>query len=683
MRTRRRTVLSIVAMLLTQLFVAAGPASAADPTVQRLAGPNRFATAVAVSQEQYAGGAPVAFIATGGNPPDALSVSAAAAGVGPVLLVERDRLPSETAAELRRLAPASIIVVGGPMAVSEQTLIDVARFSTGSTRRIAGSDRYATSAAVSREAFDAGTAVAFVTTGDGFQDALSSTASAAAFDAPLLLTTPTALPASIEEELQRLTPQRIVVVGSTTDVSDAVVTRLTGLAPEVIRIADPDDAVNSAMVARATFTSSAVAFLATSAAYPDGLAGGAFAGALPAPLMLVAPDQVSDAVKCELVRLGTTHIVVLGGPKAVSDGVVAELDAGYAAGDIPGCRAPMFTAVEGAPLRGMTIDPTSTYGYVTNPSRNIVQVVELRSGNIVGQANTGSEPADVDLSPDGGTLYVSNNGGQDIWRYSLADPRTPTYLGRVRIEDAPLNEVRAWTLEVLSTGQGLIAPTTFNSTDGDELLRIDLSTGATTPVTVVDVVTPEETTDDTTTDDTTTDDTTTDDGTTDDTTTEEPAEAAPAGIVRMVPNADASQVALSIGSDLYIYRVTTNEARGGYNGGAPVNDIAFARDGSTILVDDGAGTTFVLNSALQLEGTIRGDGPTAGVALSNDGNTGYRVDIDTGVEILSIGRFLPTGEVLEVADEPLAAPGDSTVELSPNGRYLVLLTANGFQITVL
>lgn len=676
MGTRRRTVLFIVAMLLTQLVVAAGPASAADPSVERLAGSNRFATAVAVSKAQYGAGAPVAFIATGANYADALSISAAAAGLGPVLLVERDRLPSETAAELRRLGPASIIVVGGPVAISERTMIDVARYSTGQTRRVAGSDRYGTSAAISREAFDTGTAVAFVTTGNAFQDALSATASAAAFEAPLLLTTPSALPASIEQELRRLAPERIVVVGSTADVSDAVVTRLGGLASEVIRIADPDDAVNSAMVSRATFTSSATAFLATSAAYPDGLAGGAFAGALPAPLMLVAPDRVPDAVKCELVRLGTTQIVVLGGPKAVSDRVVAELDAGYAAGDIPGCRAPMFTAVEGAPLRGMTIDRTSTYGYVTNPSRNIVQVVELRSGDIVGQANTGSEPADVDLSPDGRTLYVSNNGGQDIWRYDVRDPRAPSYQGRVRVEHEPLNERRAWTLEVLSNGFGLIAPTTFNATDGDELVRINLTTGAMTKVPVINEVAPDEpANDETTTDETTTDDTTTGE--------EEPSEAAPSGIVRMVSNADASRVALAIGSDLYIYRVSTDEARGGYNGGTAVNDIAFSRNGSKLLVDDGAGTTFVLNSSLQLEGTIRGDGPTAGVALSNDGAIGYRVDVDTGIELLSTTRFLRTGEVLEVADEPLPAPGDSTVELSPDGRYLVLLTQTGFQVTIL
>lgn len=329
--------MSVAVMVVSQLFVTVVPASAAGISVERLAGENRFATAAAVSRSQYPDGAPVAFIATGANFADALSISAPAAGFGPVLLVERDRLPSETASELRRLGPIAILVVGGPAAVSEATMIDVARYSGRETRRIAGPDRYATSAAISREAFQDGAPVAFVTTGDAFQDALSATPSAAAFDGPLLLTTADVLPASVEGELRRLGPDRIVVVGSEADVSDAVVERLGTLAPDVLRIGGPDDATTSAAVSRSTFTTSVTAFLATSASFPDGLTGAAYAGALPAPLMLVGRDVVPDAVKCELVRLGVENVVVLGGRQAVSDRVVAEVRDGYEGADIPGC----------------------------------------------------------------------------------------------------------------------------------------------------------------------------------------------------------------------------------------------------------------------------------------------------------------------------------------------------------
>lgn len=339
MREGRRTVVAIVALLVAQVLAIAVPALGAETSVQRLAGANRFATAVEVARAQYPDGAPVAFVATGATFPDALTISAAAAGFGPVLLVERDRLPSETAAELGRLRPIAIIVVGGPLAVSEQTMIDVARYAGRETRRIAGSDRFATAAAISREAFPDGAGVVFITTGGAFQDSLGASASAAAFEAPLLLTERTTLPAVTEGEIRRLGPERIVVVGGPGDVDDAVIERLRGLATEVIRVGDDDDEATSAELSRATFTSSPTAFIATRSAFPDGIAGGAFAGAVPAPLMLVQQDQVSDGVKCELARLGVVEILVLGGPKAVSDRVVAELEAGYVAEDVPGCSA--------------------------------------------------------------------------------------------------------------------------------------------------------------------------------------------------------------------------------------------------------------------------------------------------------------------------------------------------------
>ncbi|MBW3659083.1 MAG: cell wall-binding repeat-containing protein [Actinobacteria bacterium] len=339
MRAHRRSFLTIVGMLVAQLVVAGAPVAGAESSVERLAGGNRFATAVAVSQAQYPEGAPLTFIATGANYADALSISAAASGLGPVLLVERDRLPSETADELERLSPFGIVVVGGTAAISDQTMIAVARYAGRETRRIAGSNRFATAAEISQAAFETGSDVVFVASGHDFRDALAAAPAAAAFTAPMLLTAPTALPDATEEELRRLTPQRIVVVGSTDDVSDGVVARLRDLAPEVLRIGDPDDEVTSAEVSRATFTSSGIAFVATSVAFADGLTGGAFAGAIPAPLLLVSQDEVSEAVKCELVRLGVRNIVVLGGPAAVSERVAAELEAGYEAEDVPGCQA--------------------------------------------------------------------------------------------------------------------------------------------------------------------------------------------------------------------------------------------------------------------------------------------------------------------------------------------------------
>jgi len=61
----------------------------------------------------------VAYLVSGQNFPDALSGAAAATKQGgPVLLVTRDSIPAAVKAELDRLNPGNIVIVGGTQAVS-------------------------------------------------------------------------------------------------------------------------------------------------------------------------------------------------------------------------------------------------------------------------------------------------------------------------------------------------------------------------------------------------------------------------------------------------------------------------------------------------------------------------------------------------------------------------------------
>ncbi|MDQ2673334.1 MAG: cell wall-binding repeat-containing protein, partial [Chloroflexota bacterium] len=83
------------------------PTSLPTADVQRLAGADRYATAAAISKASFSPGVPVAYVATGGNFPDALAAGAAAVRHGgPVLLVSSSSVPGATASELARLDPA-------------------------------------------------------------------------------------------------------------------------------------------------------------------------------------------------------------------------------------------------------------------------------------------------------------------------------------------------------------------------------------------------------------------------------------------------------------------------------------------------------------------------------------------------------------------------------------------------
>lgn len=105
----------------------------------------------------------VVYIATGDNFPDALGAGAVAGvNAGPVLLVQQNAIPAPILAELNRLQPERIIIVGGTGVISDSVESALESLGFGPTvERIAGADRYATAAALSAASFP-------VTTGDIF-----------------------------------------------------------------------------------------------------------------------------------------------------------------------------------------------------------------------------------------------------------------------------------------------------------------------------------------------------------------------------------------------------------------------------------------------------------------------------------------------------------------------------------
>lgn len=122
-------------------------------TVTRTAGKDRYETSARISAASNPAGSKIAFVATGTSFPDALSGTPAASVLGgPILLVGGAGIPSSVRAELARLKPDSIFVLGGPGAVSGTVLSALGPYAT-SVVRWSGADRYATSAAISASVF--------------------------------------------------------------------------------------------------------------------------------------------------------------------------------------------------------------------------------------------------------------------------------------------------------------------------------------------------------------------------------------------------------------------------------------------------------------------------------------------------------------------------------------------------
>lgn len=297
-----------------------------------VAGVNRYETAVEASKRAFPSGADTVVIATGANWPDALGGAALAGTVnGPLLLTDPAAMPAAVEAEITRLGAENAYILGGTGAVSPAVEAKLAgMLGAANVTRLAGTDRYGTARAVADEVialrgatFDG---TAFVATGANFPDALGASPIAAAKSWPILLA-PTSgapyVPAAVDEA---------VILGGTGAVSAEVESSLkTSLgAAKVSRQGGLDRYATAALVAEFGTNKGLVwngVGIATGAAFPDALSGGAMLGSLDTVMLLTPTASLAPSAGTALTdakaEIGTVHFI--GGTGAVSDAVRASV----------------------------------------------------------------------------------------------------------------------------------------------------------------------------------------------------------------------------------------------------------------------------------------------------------------------------------------------------------------------
>ncbi|AXH96830.1 cell wall-binding repeat-containing protein [Ornithinimicrobium avium] len=297
------------------------------PVVDRVAGADRYATAADLALANFDPGVATVYVGSGQDFPDAVSGGALAGTEGvPVLLTRSGSLPAPTRAALQTLAPARIVVLGGPTAISADVEAQLAAYA-GTVERLAGSDRYGTSAAVAAQ-YPAGVNVAFLANGSGFPDALSASAAAGVQDSPVLLTRAGSIPAEVAAQLARLDPARIVVLGGTDAVSDAVMTQAHAYATDVVRIGGADRYETSANVAAEFFTAPvAHAMLASGSGFADALAAAPVAAKYASPVLLTRQASIPAPILAAIIDLRVQKLTIVGGYTAVALAVQQELEA--------------------------------------------------------------------------------------------------------------------------------------------------------------------------------------------------------------------------------------------------------------------------------------------------------------------------------------------------------------------
>ncbi|MBN9188430.1 MAG: cell wall-binding repeat-containing protein [Microbacterium sp.] len=297
-------------------------------TVSRTSGSDRYTTAVTISKAEFPSTVGTVYLATGADYADALAAAPLAARQrAALLLTAPDSLPDVVAAELKRLAPANVVLIGGPGVLDDGTPDRVkAALSTVrpnvAVTRIGGADRFETSRLLAQAA--GASANVYIVTGRDFPDALSAAAPAGQQNRPIILvdgSQPT-LDAATVTLLQSQHVTSAALVGGPAVVSAGIATQLASLRIAVTRFGGADRyATNAAVIAGAYGSSNPSVYLATAMDYPDALTGSTLAAVNGAPLFLTRPTCLSSTAADFLKNEGGVAVTLLGGTGALSDAV--------------------------------------------------------------------------------------------------------------------------------------------------------------------------------------------------------------------------------------------------------------------------------------------------------------------------------------------------------------------------
>jgi len=356
------------ALLTAALATTAAPVSAhADTTaaatpipVTRIAGSDRIATSIAVSQQRFPQPLPVngpyqasAVLARSDDYADALAGAPLANQYGPLLLTPGQRLDDRVATELRRVLPAGgtvyLLGTSDVMSVAVETALTGMSYTVV---RLGGADRYATAAKIAERLLSINvdeTSCSYVlATGRDFPDAVVA-AGLTSIDQPLLYTDGATLPAATLAEINRCATARssnpgmgatntdvIAVGGPAAAAVTGPVTGVRGLF-RVTQSAVGTDRYETSTAAGprySPYTTTPPISVATGTDYADALLSATLGDRYSTvQTVLVRPNALPTPVRDFLVanraaqgqRWGQAYVV--GGPNAVSDDVLRQVDA--------------------------------------------------------------------------------------------------------------------------------------------------------------------------------------------------------------------------------------------------------------------------------------------------------------------------------------------------------------------
>lgn len=288
--------------------------------MERLSGPNRYATAVEISRSGWREAGTV-ILARGDHYADALAgVPLAHVYDAPILLTQPNALPNLVLEEIKRLKAARVLILGGEGAVSRQVATQLEKAGL-QVERIAGTNRFDTAHQIAQRVAPLGAEHVVLVNGEAYADALSIGAYAAQKQWPILLSSSNQLRVETEAALEALGVEEVSVIGGNKVIRAEVVDSLASKGIKVERIAGANRYETSVKVAEHGRDAFSHLYVTTGKNYADALTGGVLAAKRQTGLMLVEDNRVPEAVHRFVGKYPIMKIDILGGEQAVNKNV--------------------------------------------------------------------------------------------------------------------------------------------------------------------------------------------------------------------------------------------------------------------------------------------------------------------------------------------------------------------------
>ncbi|WP_407312626.1 N-acetylmuramoyl-L-alanine amidase [Desulfosporosinus sp. SB140] len=182
-----------------------------------------------------------------------------------------------------------------------------------STERIAGQDSVETALKISQKGWDSAQTVILCESSD-YPDSIAATPYAVSLNAPILLTSGESLDSRVVQELQRLKPQKVILLGGAACLKPSLEKGLEQLSLNWERIGGTDRYETSVLLAKRLTSDSLI--VANGDNFPDALSAATYAGIKQIPIVLTS-TTLPDSVLKYLNETMPKHITIIGGEVVV------------------------------------------------------------------------------------------------------------------------------------------------------------------------------------------------------------------------------------------------------------------------------------------------------------------------------------------------------------------------------